>query len=276
MDPRLLEYYTSELLYLRELAGEFAQAHPKIARRLGMQAGEIGDTYVERLVESFAFMSARMQIRLDDDFPRFTHPLLQAVYPNYLSPTPSMSVARLYPGGLEGDLRTGYRVARGTAFSARVPDGESTSCEFRSSQDVTLYPLEITEARLTGVPPDIPALGRYVWPGRQVRGACVFAPRTAHRLRPFRDWTGCRSICAAMKCWPRTCSNWFTLQASHRSWANPDGSLTGRCMPCAQMPWCMKDSPWTRRCCRSSSRSFTDTTCCTSILRVPAAFISLH
>jgi hypothetical protein len=75
VDPRLLEYYTSELLYMRELAGEFAQAHPKIARRLGMQAGEIGDPYVERLIESFCFMSARMQLRLDAEFPRLTERL---------------------------------------------------------------------------------------------------------------------------------------------------------------------------------------------------------
>lgn len=171
MDPRLLHYYTDELLYMRELAGEFAEAHPKIARRMGMQAAEIGDAYVERMIESFSFMSARMQMRLDDEFPRFTQPLLQAIYPNYLSPTPSMSVARLYPGGREGDLRAGHRIARGTAFIARVPDGEKTACEFRSSQDVTLYPLEIVAARLTGIPPDIPALDRYVRPGTQVRGA---------------------------------------------------------------------------------------------------------
>lgn len=180
MDPRLLHYYTGELRYMRELAGEFAQTHPKIARRLGMQAGEIGDAYVERLIESFSFLSARMQMRLDDEFPRFTQPLLQAIYPNYLSPTPSMSVARLYPGGREGDLRAGHRIARGTAFISRIPDGEKTACEFRSSQDVTLYPLEIVAARLTGIPPDIPALDRYVRPGTQVRGALRLRLRTTN------------------------------------------------------------------------------------------------
>ncbi len=74
MDPRLLDYYNQELIYMRELAGEFAQAHPKIARRLGMQAGEVADPYVERLIESFCFMAARVQIKLDAEFPRFTRP----------------------------------------------------------------------------------------------------------------------------------------------------------------------------------------------------------
>jgi type VI secretion system protein ImpG len=173
----MLEYYTSELLYVRELAGEFAHAHPKIARRLGMHAGEIGDPYVERLIESFSFIAARMQIKLDAEFPRFTEQLLEVVYPNYVAPTPSMAVARLYPGRMEGDLADGFRIARGAAFTSRVADGEKTPCEFRSSQDVTLYPLEIVSARLTGIPPDTPNIDRFV-EGQQVRGALRLRLRT--------------------------------------------------------------------------------------------------
>lgn len=183
MDPRLLDYYNQELIYMRELATEFAQAHPKIARRLGMQAGEVADPYVERLIESFCFMAARMQIKLDAEFPRFTGRLLEVLYPNYVAPTPSMAVARLYPSRTEGNLAQGFRIARGTAFTARVPAGEKTACQFRSGQDVTLYPLEITEARLTGIPPDIPALDRYVPAGTQVRGALRLRLRTTGNVR---------------------------------------------------------------------------------------------
>jgi type VI secretion system VasI/ImpG family protein/type VI secretion system ImpH/TssG family protein len=177
-DQQLLRYYNEELLYMRELAGEFGHAHPKIARRLGMQAGEIGDVYVERLIEAFSFTAARMRMKLDARFPEFTHPLLQCVYPNFVAPTPSIAVARLYPNGTEGNLAEGIRVARGATFTSRVPDGEKTSCEFRSSQDVTLYPLEIVSARLTGIPPDIPALDRYVPGHTQVRGALRLRLRT--------------------------------------------------------------------------------------------------
>jgi len=171
MDPRLLDYYNQELIYMREMAGEFAQSHPKIARRLGMQAGEVADPYVERIIESFCFMSARMQIKLDAEFPRFTERLLEVVYPNYVSPTPSMAVARFYPSRKEGNLVSGFHVTRGSEFIARVPNGEETACQFRSGQDVTLYPLEIVEARLTGIPPDIPSLDRHVPADTQVRGA---------------------------------------------------------------------------------------------------------
>lgn len=183
MDPQLLDYYNQELIYMRELGAEFARAHPKIARRLGMQAGEVADPYVERLIESFCFMAARMQIKLDAEFPRFTGRLLEVLYPNYVAPTPSMAVARLYPSRTEGNLAQGFRVARGTAFAARVPAGEKTACRFRSGQDVTLYPLEIADARLTGIPPDIPALDRYVPAGAQVRGALRLRLRTTGNMR---------------------------------------------------------------------------------------------
>lgn len=180
MDPRLLQYYGNELLYMRELASEFAQEHPKIARRLGMHAGEIGDPYVERLIESSALTFARMQMRMDDEFPGLMQPLLETVYPNYVLPTPAIAVARAFPGHGSGHAGNGFLLPRGTAFSARTPVGENTACEFRSSQDVTLWPLEIVQARLTDIPPDIPSLDRYVPDGLRVHGALRVRLRTTN------------------------------------------------------------------------------------------------
>ena len=140
MAPRLLAAYSQELRYFDELMGEFARAHPKVARRLGMQAGEIGDPYVARLVQSASLVTARQQLKLDAAFPEFTGALLETVYPNYVSPTPSMAVARMFPNDAEGNLHEGFRVARGTEFVNRVPVSERTACTFRSSLDVTLYP----------------------------------------------------------------------------------------------------------------------------------------
>ncbi|MFM0738878.1 type VI secretion system baseplate subunit TssF [Paraburkholderia xenovorans] len=180
MDPRLLDYYSRELLYIRELAMEFAGAHPKIARRLGMQAGEIGDPYVERLLQSSALVTAHMEMRIQDAFPQLMQPLLETLYPNYVRPTPSIAVARVYPGHASGHLGKGFLMPRGCAFSSRAQVGENTTCEFRSSQDVTVYPLEIMQARLTGIPPDIPSLGRYVSHGQTVRGALRLRLRTTN------------------------------------------------------------------------------------------------
>lgn len=171
MDPKLLDYYNQELTFMREMAGEFSRAHPKIARRLGMQGIEVADPYVERLIEAFCLLSARVQIKLDAEFPRFTERLLEVIYPNYVAPTPSMAVVAMHPAFTEGDFSRGFVLPKGSALKARVPRGEETAVEFRTGQAVTLWPLEIVDARLSGPPPDAPNLTRYLAPHIQVKGA---------------------------------------------------------------------------------------------------------
>ena len=210
MDPQLLDYYNKELIYMREMAGEFATSHPKIARRLGMHGTEVDDPYVERLIESFSFLSARMQIKLDAEFPRFTQRLLEVLYPNYLSPTPSMAVAQLHPSVKEGDFSRGFVVPRATAFHAKVPAGEETPCEFRSSQDVTLWPIEIVDAKLTGAPPDIPALERYVPPHVQVTGALRLRLRMVGE-RNFSDLIGLDRLPVYLRGTEQVASHLFEL-----------------------------------------------------------------
>lgn len=189
IDPRLLEYYNEELLYMRESAGEFAQQHPKIARRLGMQGIEVADPYVERLIEAFCYMSARMRLKLDAEFPRFTQRLLEVIYPNYVSPTPSMAVAQLHPDYSAGDFRNGHPIARGAQLFSAVPPGEATACQFRSGQDVTLWPLEIAAASMAGVPPDIPGLPRYLPPHVRPAGSVRLRLRTHGELN-FAELNG--------------------------------------------------------------------------------------
>src|SRR5262245_30187977 len=97
MDPRLLRYYNQELLHVREMGAEFAQAFPKIASRLRMEGLEVADPYVERLLEGFAFLAARIQLKIDAEFPRFTRRLIEVLYPQFLAPMPSMLIAKLQP-----------------------------------------------------------------------------------------------------------------------------------------------------------------------------------
>ena len=77
MDSRLLGYYERELRYLREMGTEFARDFPNIAGRLSLEQFTCADPYVERLLEGFAFLSARVQLKLDAEFPRFVQNLLQ-------------------------------------------------------------------------------------------------------------------------------------------------------------------------------------------------------
>lgn len=146
MDTRLLKHYESELLYLRDMGAEFASAYPKVASRLGMEGVEVLDPYVERLLEGVAFLSARVQLELEMQYPAFTSNLLEIVYPHYLAPTPSMMIAQLAPDIANSAVKSGFVLPRHTVLRSRRMEGEQTPCEFRTSSDMTLWPIEISEA----------------------------------------------------------------------------------------------------------------------------------
>jgi type VI secretion system protein ImpG len=156
MDPRLLQYYNLELQHLREMGAEFAEQFPKIAARLGMNGLEVTDPYVERLIEGVGFLAARVHLKLDAEFPRFTQALLESVYPHYLAPTPSMVVAQLTPDSNEPGLAGGFLVPRGSTMQGVAGADDPTACEFRTAQDVRLWPVEIVSASYFSYAPDLP------------------------------------------------------------------------------------------------------------------------
>jgi type VI secretion system protein ImpG len=146
MDPRHLDYYNRELQHIREIGGEFAAEFPKIAGRLGLSGFECADPYVERLLEGFAYLAARVQLKIDAEFPAFTQHLLEMAYPHYLAPTPSMAVVQLQPDLAEGALADGYTLPKNTVLRSEIGKGEQTACEYRTAHETTLWPLELTEA----------------------------------------------------------------------------------------------------------------------------------
>jgi type VI secretion system protein ImpG len=149
MDRRLLQYYERELGHVRGTAGEFAREFPKIAGRLALDEFACADPYVERLLEGFAFLAARVQLKIDAEFPRFTQGLLETVFPHYLAPTPSMAVVQFMPEMGEAGLAQGVRVPRGTALRGVYGQGtgDRTPCEYRTAHEVRLYPIQVVEAK---------------------------------------------------------------------------------------------------------------------------------
>lgn len=166
MDPRLLQYYSRELQHIRETSAEFAQEYPKIAGRLGLDGMECADPYVERLLEGFSYLAARVQLKVDAEYPRFTQNLLESVYPHYLAPLPSMAMVQFKPNLKEGALAEGFTVPRGTALRSQMSKDAQTPCEYRTARDVTLWPIEIKSAEYLATSTAVAALGF-----REVRGA---------------------------------------------------------------------------------------------------------
>ena len=159
MDPRLLRLYESELAYIREVGGEFAREFPKIAARLSLGSLEVADPYVERLLEGFALLTARVQLKMEAEFPTFTQSLLQMVYPHYLGPTPAMAVVQFQPEATLRGLPDGVRLPAGTELRSLLGTEDQTNCEFRTAHEVRLLPIELAEASYIASPAAVAALG---------------------------------------------------------------------------------------------------------------------
>ncbi|ABQ32264.1 MAG: type VI secretion system baseplate subunit TssF [Rhodospirillales bacterium] len=152
MSDRLLPYFNRELVAIRKLAGEFADAHPKIAGRLRLSPDAIDDPHVARLLDGVAYLSARVHQRLDDEFPELTDALLSALYPGFLAPVPSSAIVQFTP---KADLQGGAEIDAGFAIETERVRGHP--CRFRTAYPVTLWPVRIAQARLSGQPFVAPA-----------------------------------------------------------------------------------------------------------------------
>lgn len=146
MDDDFLNYFERELSFIREMGGEFARKYPKVAGRLLLEPDKCEDPHTERLIESFAFLCARVHRKLDDDFPEITQSLLNVLYPHYTSPIPSMSVVRFAPL-LKNIPEKGYLIGKGTALYTKPFQG--VPCQFTTAYPVTLWPMEVVSATLT-------------------------------------------------------------------------------------------------------------------------------
>jgi type VI secretion system protein ImpG len=159
MDPRLLRLYESELEYIRDMGQEFAHEFPKIAARLNLNNLDVADPYVERLLEGFALLTARVQLKMQAEFPTFTQSLLQMVYPHYLAPTPSMAVVRFTPEAALRGSPKGALLPRGTEMRSLLGTEDQTNCEFRTAHPVQLLPIELADAEYIASPAAVAALG---------------------------------------------------------------------------------------------------------------------
>jgi len=180
MDPRLLRYYNEELRHLREMGAEFAQAFPKIASRLGMEGLEVTDPYVERLLEGFAFLAGRIQLKIDAEFPRFTQRLLEIVYPQFLAPTPAMLVAQVHPELGDPSLAQGIKLPRGSVLLGQPGKAGATACEFRTAHELTMWPLELTQVEYFSHAADLPMASVPEW--RKYRSGLRMRIRTTAGL----------------------------------------------------------------------------------------------
>lgn len=142
MRDDLLLYYERELTFLRQMGSEFSEKYPKIASRLMLEPEKCEDPHVERLLEGFAFLAARVHLKIDDEFPEITEALLNILYPHYLRPIPSMSIVQFHLDPEQGGLTTPQQIPRESVLNSRRVQG--VPCQFRTCFDTTVLPITIT------------------------------------------------------------------------------------------------------------------------------------
>jgi type VI secretion system protein ImpG len=141
MRDELLLYYDRELTFLRQTGVEFAEKYPKAAHRLLLEQSKCEDPHVERLLEAFAFLAARVHLKIDDEFPQITEALLSVVYPHFIRPIPSMSIVQFQLDPDEAKLTTAWPIPKDTMLYSRPVGG--VPCKFRTCYDTTLWPLTV-------------------------------------------------------------------------------------------------------------------------------------
>ena len=143
-----LKYYQNELLSLRKKGGEFAKQHPEIAGKLDIKDGESTDPYTERLIESVAFMSAKLAQRIDDNAQDIAFHLLSALYPNLINVFPPCSVVK-FESENNVALSSPIKIKKGTNLFVKSKSG--TECQFRTLYPLVVYPIFINQISFSKV-----------------------------------------------------------------------------------------------------------------------------
>jgi type VI secretion system protein ImpG len=141
----LIDCFREELASLRTESVLFSEKHRELARTLGLNAREATDPQVELLLQSFAFLAARLRHQIAQDKARVPDTLLSFLYPHLEAPIPSMLIAQVEPKPDGTDFSREQLLPRGRMMSASPANhlGETTECRFRTCYDTPLLPLRI-------------------------------------------------------------------------------------------------------------------------------------
>lgn len=166
--------YDRELALLKERAREFALEYPGLADRLGGLLEENLDPTAAGLLEGSAFLAARVQLKMQEEFRTFTSELLEQLLPDALAPTPSVMLLRARVAVENPDIVRGQHFAAGSYMDARFRDADKrVSCRFALAAPLTIWPLQIGSLSYHQSAGPIGALGQEI--ARGTKGGLVFS-----------------------------------------------------------------------------------------------------
>lgn len=141
MNHKFLEKYHQELKNFREASKEFAKEHPAVAGHLGLLAPEIEDPYVERLIEAVSFLTARINLKIDEQYPKFLEHIFQVIQPSFNKIIPSCAVVSFYT-----NESSPFIIPAQSSVFTYAKKKNTTTCNFS-----TCHPLQITPFNIKNV-----------------------------------------------------------------------------------------------------------------------------
>jgi type VI secretion system protein ImpG len=148
MSEELLPYYEQELKFLEAMGAEFAQRFPHVAGRLKLTGEAARDPHIERMIQAVALLNARVRHKLDDEFPELSESLLHVLFPHYLAPIPSLAIAQFELHDSQHEATAGFPLKRGTKLETQPDTQFEERCQYRTTQEVRLWPVKIEQARI--------------------------------------------------------------------------------------------------------------------------------
>ena len=145
MIEELLPYYEKQLQEFGQQSREFAQKYPKIAQRLSLNQEQIDDPHIERLIQAFSLIAARIDKKLADSYEVFTRALFEVMFPQYLRHFPSCTVISFDDPNKIKQLTEANVIPKTTTLKSRSFKG--VQCEFSTSQDVRLIPIQLNKVQ---------------------------------------------------------------------------------------------------------------------------------
>lgn len=143
MIEQLLPYYEKQLQEFGQQSREFAQKYPKIAQRLSLNQEQIDDPHIERLIQAFSLIAARIDKKLEDSYDVFTHSLFEVMFPQYLRHFPACTVVSFEDINKLKQLTSAHVIPQKTALKSRSFKG--VQCEFNTTNEVRLLPISLTQ-----------------------------------------------------------------------------------------------------------------------------------
>ncbi|WP_336041535.1 type VI secretion system baseplate subunit TssF [Acinetobacter dispersus] len=142
MIEQLLPYYEKQLQEFGQQSREFAQKYPKIAQRLSLNQEQIDDPHIERLIQAFSLIAARIDKKLADSYDLFTHSLFEVMFPQYLRHFPACTVVSFEDINKLKQLSAAHIIPQKTTLKSRSFKG--VQCEFNTSNEVRLLPITLS------------------------------------------------------------------------------------------------------------------------------------